>query len=44
MDESNFVDGLIDYLKQSPTPFHAVDHIDDLLKEAGFIRLYESDL
>jgi len=43
MDETNFVDGLIDYLKQSPTPFHAVDHIDSILKEAGFIRLYESD-
>jgi len=43
MDESNFVDDLLEYLKQSPTPFHAVDQIDDVLKEAGFYRLYESD-
>jgi len=43
MDESNFIDDLLEFLKQSPTPFHAVDQIDDVLKEAGFIRLYESD-
>ncbi|MFV2058523.1 MAG: M18 family aminopeptidase, partial [Thiohalomonadales bacterium] len=30
-------------LKKSPTPFHAVDHINDVLTTAGYVRLYESD-
>ena len=43
MEESNFIEGLLDFIKNSPTPFHAVDHINETLGTAGFERLYESD-
>lgn len=43
MEETSFVDGLLEFLKQSPTPFHAVDNIHEILKAAGFVRLYEAD-
>lgn len=33
---------LFDFIKQSPTPFHAVAHTADILKNAGFIPLCES--
>ncbi|MDH5799303.1 MAG: M18 family aminopeptidase [Gammaproteobacteria bacterium] len=44
MEESNFIDGLLDFIKQSPTPFHAVDNIHEILKTAGFVRLFEADV
>jgi len=43
MEESNFIEGLLDFIKNSPTPFHAVDHIHETLHTAGFERLYEAD-
>ena len=43
MEETSFIEGLLEFLKQSPTPFHAVDNIHEILKAAGFARLYESD-
>jgi len=43
MEETNFIDGLLEFLKQSPTPFHAVDNIHEILNAAGFARLYEGD-
>ena len=43
MEETSFIDGLLEFLKQSPTPFHAVDNIHEILKAAGFVHLYEGD-
>lgn len=43
MEESSFIYGLLNFLKQSPTPFHAVEHIHKTLMEAGYARLFESD-
>lgn len=43
MEETSFVDGLLEFLKQSPTPFHTVDNIHEILKAAGFVHLYEGD-
>ena len=43
MEETSFIDGLLEFLKQSPTPFHAVDNTHEILKAAGFMRLYEGD-
>ena len=34
--------GLLDFVKQSPTSFHAVKTASSMLEEAGFIRLAES--
>ena len=31
MEETNFIDGLLEFLKQSPTPFHAVDNIHEII-------------
>ena len=43
MEETSFIDGLLEFLKQSPTPFHAVDNIHEILRAAGFVHLYEGD-
>jgi len=43
MEESSFIEGLLEFIKKSPTPFHAVDHINEVLMTAGYVRLYESD-
>jgi aspartyl aminopeptidase len=43
MEETSFIDGLLEFLKQSPTPFHAVDNIHEILTAAGFVHLYEGD-
>lgn len=41
---SSFVDNLLVFLKASPTPFHAVQHMATELNRAGFMELRESDL
>lgn len=42
---SNFdIDALIDFLQQSPTPFHATLKMTEALDEAGFEQLQESDV
>ena len=38
-----FNNELLDFIAQSPTPFHAVANIKQLLTAAGFTLLYESD-
>ena len=38
---SPFIGRLTDFLDRSPTPWHAVANISELLKRAGFIRLDE---
>jgi aspartyl aminopeptidase len=43
MDEARFTVGLLDYIKTSPTPYHAVANTEKLLSSAGYKRLYESD-
>jgi len=43
MQDENFVNGLMAFIKKSPTPFHAVQTMADLLESAGFQRLYEID-
>ena len=43
MKDATFIDGLIEFLKLSPTPFHAVDYIHETLASAGFTLLNESD-
>lgn len=43
MEKQSFNDGLIDFLEESPTPFHAVDNMARILENNGFIRLEEAD-
>lgn len=43
MKESILNKGLIEFLKASPTPFHAVRRMTRLLETNGFSRLYEED-
>ena len=40
----DFNTGLLDFLRTSPTPFHATQNIAGRLLEAGFIPLYEGDI
>ncbi len=40
---SKAVDTLLEFLEQSPTPYHAVANIKDTLEKAGYIQLYESE-
>lgn len=43
MQDSEFVDGLLDFIQASPTPFHAVEQMSSRLDDAGFQQLKESD-
>lgn len=43
MQDSEFVDGLLDFIQASPTPFHAVEQMSSILDDAGFQRLKEAD-
>ncbi|PIW51451.1 MAG: M18 family aminopeptidase [Zetaproteobacteria bacterium CG12_big_fil_rev_8_21_14_0_65_54_13] len=43
MQNEDFVDGLLDFVKRSPTPFHAVQSMVELLEHAGFQRLTEKE-
>ena len=43
MNQDVLTQGLLDFLKQSRTPFHAVQTMSGMLKEAGFRQLYEQD-
>ncbi len=43
MQDVEFVNGLIDFIKNSPTPFHAVEIMAQVLERDGFIQLDESD-
>ena len=43
MQDIYFVNGLLDFIKNSPTPFHAVQTMTDILDQNGYIRLQETD-
>lgn len=43
MQQQDFNNGLIEFIRQSPTPFHAVRQMASMLDAAGFTRLYERD-
>ena len=41
MDHNVEIKGLFEFLKNSPTAFHAVDSLCERLKEQGFVSLQE---
>jgi len=43
MQNEEFVNGLLDFIKRSPTPFHAVQNMVEILENAGFKRLSEKE-
>ena len=43
MQDVEFVNGLIDFIKKSPTPFHAVETMVQILDHHGFSRLDEAE-
>ncbi len=43
MTRDAFNQGLLAFLSASPTPFHAVEAMKELLEENGFVQLQESD-
>lgn len=43
MQDVEFVNGLLDFINNSPTPFHAVKNMSEVLDLAGFVRLQETD-
>ncbi|PCJ28625.1 MAG: M18 family aminopeptidase [SAR86 cluster bacterium] len=43
MEKESFNTGLLQFLQQSPTPFHAVASMSAILEQAGFRLLSESD-
>ncbi len=43
MHNEDFINGLIDFIKKSPTPFHAVETMIEILEKNGFKRLNEAD-
>jgi len=36
MQHNDFVNGLLDFMQHSPTPFHAVQNMVERLEKAGF--------
>lgn len=43
MQNEDFVNGLLDFIKSAPTPFHAVEVMVQILERHGFKKLDESD-
>lgn len=43
MQNEDFVNGLLDFIKSAPTPFHAVEVMAQILERHGFKKLEESD-
>jgi len=43
MQNEDFVNGLLDFIKRSPTPFHAVQTMVEMLENAGFKHLTEKE-
>ena len=43
MQDIDFVNGLLEFIKNSPTPFHAVQSMTDILQENGYKPLLETD-
>ena len=43
MQETEFNDGMLEFIKASPTPFHAVENMVQVLQSNGFSQLAESD-
>lgn len=43
MQDVAFVNGLLDFIKNSPTPFHTVKTMTGILEQNGFKRLHEGD-
>lgn len=41
MDKTKFNNGLMAFIKESPTPFHAVETMAAILERAGFTKLHE---
>lgn len=44
MQESEFTDGMLEFIKASPTPYHAVSNIVEMLSANGFTQLLEADV
>ncbi len=42
MKQEEFIINLLRFIKKSPTPFHAVSNMEEILSKAGFIKLDES--
>jgi aspartyl aminopeptidase len=43
MGQAQFITNLLDFIEDSPTPFHAVQNMKNMLSENGFAELKESD-
>ena len=43
MGNSEMTKGMFDFIKQSPTCYHAVKNVTDRLKDAGFQKLCEKE-
>ena len=43
MSVASFNGELLQFLQQSPTPFHAVNNLAQKLTDSGFVQLHESD-
>jgi aspartyl aminopeptidase len=43
MQDVEFVNGLLDFIRNSPTPFHAVRTMIEILEKHGFMRLDETE-
>ncbi len=43
MSQAQFTSDLLDFIEDSPTPFHAVQNMISILRENGFAELKESD-
>lgn len=42
LNQGNYVEGLFSFIDKSPSPFHAIEAMKEMLTEAGFIEVQEN--
>ena len=42
LEQENYVEGLFSFIDKSPSPFHAIEAMKEMLTEAGFIEVQEN--
>ena len=43
VNQGNYVEGLLQFMDKSPSPFHAIEMMKEMLANAGFVEVQEKD-
>ena len=42
LEQGNYVEGLFSFIDKSPSPFHAIEAMKEMLTAAGFMEVQEN--